>query len=138
MGFWPLAFVGIAVYENAAPRRLRSPATSKWSVVRRILAVSGMVWMWFLTIPDYLLAVTMFTGTRLRLGGTAQPVALIGRRQHTRLSKPCGSVFPSASLSPACRSVSSGSLRIGQPRRWRGAADMVRVQIGFALSGRRR
>lgn len=62
-GFWPLAFVGVALLELAvggmASRRDRAIAGlafgAGWMYV-------GLVWMWFLTVPGYLVAAALFAG----------------------------------------------------------------------------
>ena len=62
-GFWPLAFVGIAVYETAA----QDADTNRQRLARGWLfgaawLFPGMCWMWFLTAPGYLVAAAMFAG----------------------------------------------------------------------------
>jgi len=62
-GFWPLAFVGIAVFEWALgdePSRRRR-ALAGFAFGAGWLYVS-MAWMWFLTVPGYLLACAAFAG----------------------------------------------------------------------------
>jgi len=62
-GFWPLAFVGVALLELAVSgmtsRRDRAIAGlafgAGWMYV-------GLVWMWFLTVPGYLVAAALFAG----------------------------------------------------------------------------
>ncbi|MCB0985660.1 MAG: hypothetical protein KDB06_13505, partial [Ilumatobacter sp.] len=60
-GWWPLAFVGIAMFEvslgaDPAPRQR---LWRGWLFAAAWLYV-GMCWMWFLTIPGYLVAVPLF------------------------------------------------------------------------------
>ncbi len=62
-GWWPLAFLGVALFEvalgpRAAPRRralLGAVFAATWLSM-------GMGWMWFLTVPGYLVAVAAFAG----------------------------------------------------------------------------
>lgn len=62
-GFWPLAFVGVAVFEIGSggreSRRQRALAGlafgAGWMYV-------GLAWMWFLTVPGYLVAAALFAG----------------------------------------------------------------------------
>ena len=62
-GFWPLAFVGVALFEvslgERPTRRQRRPRGLLFGVG---LAVPGMGWMWFLTAPGYLVAALLFGG----------------------------------------------------------------------------
>jgi apolipoprotein N-acyltransferase len=62
-GFWPLAFVGVAIYgsvaETAATGRQR--AARGWLFGAAWL-FPGMCWMWFLTAPGYLIAAALFAG----------------------------------------------------------------------------
>ena len=66
-GFWPLAFIGIALFdlglggarEERLGRRQRALAGflfgAGWMYV-------GLAWMWFLTVPGYLVAPALFAG----------------------------------------------------------------------------
>lgn len=59
-GWWPLAFVGIAMFVRLiddAPRRVR--CARGWIFSVGWLA-PGMGWMWYLTAPGYVVAVLMF------------------------------------------------------------------------------
>src|SRR3954447_19816881 len=139
-GLWPLAFVGIMVFElslgESAPtgRRFRYG----WLFGAAWL-FTGMVWMWFLTPPGYIVAAGFFAALH-GLAAMVSPVGpwrVIGRpAAHTlvealRFSFPFGGV-PLASLAI---SQSAGPLvgvvRIG------GAILLtwITFQIGFALAG---
>jgi apolipoprotein N-acyltransferase len=62
-GFWPLAFVGVMLFEQslgAAPTR-RQAAWRGFAFALVWMAV-GMCWMWFLTVPGYILTAIMFAG----------------------------------------------------------------------------
>ena len=52
-GFWPLAFVGVAVFETALGESPtpRQRAGRGWLFGAGWLAL-GMCWMWFLTAPE--------------------------------------------------------------------------------------
>lgn len=62
-GFWPLSFVGIAVLEltvrRAPTRRERVLAGLAFGAGWMYM---GMAWMWFLTVPGYLVAAALFAG----------------------------------------------------------------------------
>ena len=75
-GWWPLAFVGIALLESSLgefPTR-RQRFGRAWLFAAAWLYL-GMCWMWFLTIPGYLLAVPLFACFH----GAAALVAPTGR-----------------------------------------------------------
>jgi apolipoprotein N-acyltransferase len=60
-GFWPLAFVGVIVFElalGAEPTR-RQAALSGFLFAFAWMAI-GMSWMWFLTIPGYVFSACLF------------------------------------------------------------------------------
>jgi apolipoprotein N-acyltransferase len=74
-GFWPLAFVGIALFEVA----LGEAPTGRERFVRGLVfgigwLFPGMGWMWFLTAPGYVVAGLLFAA----LHGLAAFVAPIG------------------------------------------------------------
>jgi hypothetical protein len=137
-GLWPLAFLGVAVYETAAQQAAagRQRLARGWLFGAAWL-FPGMAWMWFLTAPGYLVAASMFAGfhavgirQRAVCGGDRRPAA------HTlaealRFCVPFGGV-PLASVA------------IGQAAG--PFAEIVRVggvilltwfvfQVGFALAG---
>lgn len=105
-GFWPLAFVGVAVLEltvgRVASRRERALAGLAFGAGWMYL---GMAWMWFLTVPGYLVAAALFAGLHAAAAAIAPTGrwALVGRpAAHTlaevvRISVPFGGV-PLATL----------------------------------------
>jgi len=61
-GWWPLAFVGIAILDRLiADRPARSRFFRTWLFGVAWLA-PGMGWMWFLTAPGYVVAVAAYSG----------------------------------------------------------------------------
>ena len=139
-GVWPLAFVGVAVFETAlgdeagAARR----ALTGW-VFALCWFLPGMAWMWFLTSPGYLLATVLFAGFHA-VAATVAPRGswrVVGRpAAHTiaeaiRFCFPFGGV-PLASLAIGqAASPFVGIVRIG------GVVLLTWFvfQIGFALAG---
>jgi apolipoprotein N-acyltransferase len=104
-GWWPLAFVGIALLDRlVADRPAPSRFTRGWLFGLGWLG-PGMGWMWFLTIPGYLAATALFAAL-LGLACAASPAGR-GRRlalpaaltiaEAVRFSLPFGGV-PLASL----------------------------------------
>jgi apolipoprotein N-acyltransferase len=139
-GFWPLAFVGVAVYEGAA----QNASTSRQRLTRGWLfgaawLFPGMVWMWFLTAPGYLVATAMFAGFHAVAAWAAPRGAwrVVGRPAAHTLAEALRFCFPFGGVPLA-------SLAIGQAAG--PFADVVRVggallltwfvfQVGFALAG---
>lgn len=139
-GFWPLALVGVAVYEGAA----QHATTGRQRLLRGWLfgaawLFPGMVWMWFLTAPGYLLAATMFAGFHAVAAWIAPRGAwrVVGRPAAHTLAEALRFCFPFGGVPLA-------SLAIGQAAG--PFADVVRVggallltwfvfQVGFALAG---
>jgi apolipoprotein N-acyltransferase len=100
-GFWPLAFVGVIVFEaaqGAHPTR-RQAATRGFLFGLPWMAI-GMCWMWFLTVPGYIFTAVLFAGFHAAAAAIAPtgPWRTIGRpAAHTvvevvRLGFPFGGV----------------------------------------------
>jgi apolipoprotein N-acyltransferase len=108
-GWWPLAFVGIAVYASVATKRRGEKDFLTGFLFAFAWFLPAMAWMWFLTAPGYLIAVVLFSSlhglatlSAARLGTTPQLhiAALIvchGLAEALRLSWPFGGV-PLATL----------------------------------------
>lgn len=139
-GFWPLAFVGIAIYETSAQqaRTGRQRAARGWLFGAAWL-FPGMCWMWFLTAPGYLLAASMFAGFHALAAWVAPRGSwrVIGRPAAHTLAEALRFCFPFGGVPLA-------SLAIGQAAG--PFAEIVRVggailltwfvfQVGFALAG---
>src|ERR1700741_2996098 len=62
-GFWPLAFVGIAMFESSLGETVgwRSRLARGWIFAAGWM-LPGMAWMWSLTIPGYFAAVIVYSG----------------------------------------------------------------------------
>ncbi|MFZ9629197.1 MAG: apolipoprotein N-acyltransferase [Ilumatobacteraceae bacterium] len=139
-GFWPLALVGVAVFETS----LGESPTPRQRVARGWLFGAawlylGMCWMWFLTIPGYLLAAALFAGLHA-LAALVAPTGrwrVIGRpAAHTlaeaiRFFVPFGGV-PLASL-PISQAASpfAGIVSVGGTV----LLTWFVLQVGFALAG---
>ena len=139
-GFWPLAFLGVAVYESS----VQSATTGRQRLARGWLfgaawLFPGMVWMWFLTAPGYLVAASMFAGFHAIAAWVAPrgPWRVVGRPAAHTLAEALRFCFPFGGVPLA-------SLAIGQAAG--PFADIVRVggallltwfvfQVGFALAG---
>jgi apolipoprotein N-acyltransferase len=139
-GIWPLAFVGVALFEMSLGENpdARSRAARGWLFAAGWL-LPGMAWMWSLTIPGYFAAVAIFAGFHALAAYAAPtgPWRVLGRpAAHTiaealRLLIPFGGV-PLATL-PIGQAAGplAGVVRVG------GVVLLTWVvfQIGFALAG---
>ena len=70
-GWWPLAFLGVAMFASLARTRRHTHAFSTSFVFALAWFLPAMAWMWFLTAPGFLLAVVLFAS----LHGVAGVVA---------------------------------------------------------------
>lgn len=59
-GWWPLAFLGLAIFASLARTRRQTYAFSTSFVFALAWFLPAMAWMWFLTAPGFLLAVVLF------------------------------------------------------------------------------
>lgn len=108
-GFWPLAFVGVALFEHAlGPSPTRRQAAGRSFLFAFAWLAIGMCWMWFLTPPGYVFSACLFGGFHAVAGAVAPTGRwrIIGRpAAHTlveaiRLGFPFGGV-PLATLAIA-------------------------------------
>lgn len=105
-GFWPLAFVGIAIFARLSAS-LKQPRSRFFGGFLFALAwfAPGMGWMWHLTAPGYLIAVPLFAalhGVATLVSARARHVVVAAPLAHTlaealRFSMPFGGV-PLATL----------------------------------------
>jgi apolipoprotein N-acyltransferase len=139
-GFWPLAFVGVALFEVSLgehPTRGQR-ATRGWLFAAAWL-FPGMGWMWFLTAPGYLVAASLFAGLHALAAVCAPtgPWRTIGRPaahalvESIRLIVPFGGV-PLASLAIGqTAGPLLGVARVGGVI----LLNWLVLQVGFALAG---
>ena len=139
-GWWPLAFIGIAIFARITTSGTTRPRTQ--FLFGTIFAFGwfapGMCWMWFLTPPGYVIAVLLFAalhgvasviGSRSMYPLVALPLAH-ALAETFRFSFPFGGV-PLASLAISqSASPLVGIVRIGGPL----LLTFCVLQIGFALS----
>jgi apolipoprotein N-acyltransferase len=139
-GWWPLAFIGIAIFARITTNGTTRPRTQ--FLFGTIFAFGwfapGMCWMWFLTPPGYVIAVLLFAalhgvasviGSRSMYPLGALPLAH-ALAETFRFSFPFGGV-PLASLAISqSASPLVGIVRIGGPL----LLTFCVLQIGFALS----
>jgi apolipoprotein N-acyltransferase len=139
-GLWPLAFVGIAIFEVALGERPsgRSRAARGWLFAAAWM-LPGLVWMWSLTIPGYFAAVAIFAGFHA-LAAMVSPQGawrVIGRPAAHTLAEALRLVFPFGGVPLATLPIGqadgplAGVVRIGGVI----LLTWVVFQIGFSLSG---
>lgn len=139
-GFWPAAFVGIALFEMSLGARpsWRRRLGHGWLFGLTWMAM-GMGWMWFLTAPGYLAAITVFAGFHA-LAAVAAPTGpwrMIGRPVAHTLVEAVRLVWPFGGVPLATLGIGQA----GGP--FLGLAGVVGVigltwatfQIGTSLAG---
>jgi apolipoprotein N-acyltransferase len=139
-GMWPLAFVGIVVFETALGE---APARGTRFRYGFLFAAGwlfpGMVWMWFLTAPGYILASLIFAAYH----GVAAMIAptgrwrVLGRPAAHTLAEALRFCFPFGGVPLATLAISQSAGPLLGIARVGGAILLtwVTFQIGFALAG---
>lgn len=139
-GFWPLAFLGVALFETAVEQAttVRQRLARGWLFGAAWLA-PGMIWMWFLTVPGYLVATAFFA----LLHGLAAcvsprgPWRVIARPAAHTLAEAVRLCFPFGGVPLATLAIGQaggpflGVVRIGGVL----LLTWFTFQVGFALAG---
>jgi apolipoprotein N-acyltransferase len=139
-GLWPLAFVGVAVFEVALgehPSR-GERAWRGWFFAAGWL-FPGMWWMWFLSAPGYLVAGALFAGLHA-LAAVVAPTGrwrVIGRPAAHTLVEAVRLVVPFGGVPLATLAIGQASGPLLGIARVGGVVLITWVvfQIGFALAG---
>ena len=111
-GWWPLAFVGIAMYGTTAVRR-RDTSFSTGFLFAAAWFLPSMAWMWFLTAPGYIAAILIFCA----MHGTASYIAAklsTNDQSHRSALIICHSLAEVVRLSFPFGGVPLATLAIGQ------------------------
>lgn len=138
-GWWPLAFVGIALFEIALqhdPSRRRRFRLGWLFAVAWLLP--GMAWMWFLTAPGYPLATALF-GLFHAVAAIAAPTGrwrVLGRPAAHSLAEALRFCFPFGGVPLASLAISQASGPLVGVARIGGALLLtwITFQVGFALA----
>jgi apolipoprotein N-acyltransferase len=139
-GLWPLAFVGIIVFETAiGDNTSRSQRFRYGWLFAAGWLFPGMAWMWFLTEPGYIIAVVFYAA----MHGIAAMVApigawrVIGRPAAHTLAEAVRFSFPFGGVPLASLAISQASGPLVGVVRIGGALLLtwLTFQIGFALAG---
>jgi apolipoprotein N-acyltransferase len=139
-GWWPLAFVGIALFEVS----LGENPTRRERAARGWLFGAGWMfpalgWMWFLTSPGYVFAAALFAGFHAlaALVSPSGPWRVIGRPAAHTLVEATRLFFPAGGVPLATLAIGQASGPLIGLARVGGVVLITWVvfQIGFALAG---
>jgi len=139
-GIWPLAFLGIAMFELSLgenPSR-RARAARGW-LFGAAWMYPGLAWMWSLTPPGYILAAAIYAGYHAvaALVSPTGPWRVIGRPAAHTLAEALRMVFPFGGVPLAALPIGqaagpfAGTVRVGGVL----LLTWFVFQIGFALAG---
>jgi apolipoprotein N-acyltransferase len=141
-GFWPLAFVGVALFEVSlgADPTPRQRAARGWLFAAAWL-FPGMGWMWFLTAPGYLVAGSLFAALHA-LAAVAAPTGawrVIGRPAAHALVEGVRLVVPFGGVPLATLAIGQASGPLLDVARVGGVVllSWVVLQVGFAIGALR-
>lgn len=139
-GFWPLAVLGVVVFELALGD---TPGRGRRAVSGLLFGVGwfypAMAWMWFLSIPGYLATALLFAGLHAAAAALAPhgPWRTIGRPVAHTLVEALRLVFPFGGVPIATIAIGqAGGPLLGLARI--GGVTLIAwvvFQIGFALAG---
>jgi apolipoprotein N-acyltransferase len=139
-GFWPLAIVGVMVFELSLGEfpTVRQRAIRGWLFAAGWLYM-GMWWMWFLTAPGYLVAAALFAGFHA-LAAVAAPTGpwrVIGRPLAHTLAEALRLCFPFGGVPLATLPIGQAGGPLAGVVRVGGVVLLtwLVLQIGFALAG---
>ena len=143
-GWWPLAYLGVALFATSRPDSNRARFMFGTLFALAWLA-PGMAWMWFLTAPGYVIAALLFSalhGIAAMITGAVTDQhkhrAVVGPLAHTlaealRFSFPFGGVpLATLAISQAASPIAP-IVRVGGPL----LLTYIVLQIGFLLAGLR-
>ena len=143
-GWWPLAYVGVALFATIKPTSNRARFMFGTLFALAWLA-PGMAWMWFLTAPGYVIAALLFSalhGIAAMITGAVTDQhkhrAVVGPLAHTlaealRFSFPFGGVpLATLAISQAASPIAP-IVRVGGPL----LLTYIVLQIGFLLANLR-
>jgi apolipoprotein N-acyltransferase len=144
-GWWPLALVGIALFETALGGAPTGDAPSRRTLFWRgwLFGVGwlapGMAWMWFLTAPGYVVATALFAafhGAAAALAPTGH-WRVIGRPAAHTIAEALRMVVPFGGVPLATLGVSQVAGPLASLGRVGGVLliTWATFQIGFALAG---
>lgn len=113
-GWWPLALVGIALYGGFARERRGSAAFGTAFLFALGWFVPSLAWMWFLTVPGYVLVCMLFAALHGVAAIVADRVGTGSQRGHTLALVACHSLVETLRLSWPFGGVPLATLGISQ------------------------
>jgi apolipoprotein N-acyltransferase len=137
-GWWPLAFVGVAVFEVALGDE---PSRRRCALIGFAFGVGwmylAMAWMWFLTVPGYVATCAAFAGLHAAAAAVAPTGRwrTVGRPAAHALAEAIRFVVPFGGVPLASLAISQadgpllGVVRVGGVL----LLSWVVLQVGFAL-----
>ena len=143
-GWWPLAYVGVALFATCRPNSNRARFMFGTMFALAWLA-PGMAWMWFLTAPGYVIAALLFSalhGIAAMITGAVTDQhkhrAIVGPLAHT-LAEALRFSFPFGGVPLATLAISQAASPIGPIVRVGGPLLLTYVvfQVGFLLANLR-
>jgi len=139
-GLWPLAFVGVVVFEaaqGANPTR-RQAALRGFAFGLPWMAI-GMSWMWFLTVPGYIAVAIAFAGLHAAAAAIAPrgPWRTVGRPAAHTLVETIRLGFPFGGVPLATMGISQAGGPLLGVARIGGVVLLTWIvfQVGCALAG---
>jgi apolipoprotein N-acyltransferase len=139
-GIWPLAFIGIAMFEIVLGEKVsRGARAARGWLFAAAWMYPGMAWMWSLTVPGYLVAAAIFAGFHALAATVAPqgPWRVIGRPAAHTLAEALRLVFPFGGVPLATLPIGQADGPFAGVVRFGGVILLTWVvfQISFALSG---
>jgi apolipoprotein N-acyltransferase len=139
-GFWPLAFIGVIVFETALKNDLTRRVRALFGFAFALpWMVMGMGWMWFLTVPGYIVTALLFAGLHAAAAAAAPtgPWRTIGRPAAHTLAEVIRMLVPFGGVPLATLGISQAGGPLLGLARVGGVVLLTWVvfQVGFALGG---
>lgn len=139
-GFWPLAFLGIALFEvSLGDQPTRGQRAARGWLFAAGWLFPGMGWMWFLTAPGYVFAGALFAGLHALAAVCAPtgPWRVVGRPAAHALVEAVRLVVPFGGVPLATLAIGQASGPLIGVARVGGVVllSWLVLQIGFALAG---
>ncbi|MBI5090236.1 MAG: apolipoprotein N-acyltransferase [Actinobacteria bacterium] len=139
-GIWPLAFVGIALFEvSLGERPTRGQRAARGWLFAAGWMFPGLFFLWYLSEPGYIVAAAIFAGyhSLAALAAPTGPWRVIGRPAAHTLAEAARFVFPFGGVPVASLAIGQASGPLLGVVRVGGSLLLTWVvfQIGFALAG---
>lgn len=139
-GFWPLAFLGVVIFESAqGANPTRGQAAARGFAFGLPWMAIGMCWMWFLTVPGYIAVAMLFAGFHAAAAAIAPrgPWRTVGRPAAHTLVETIRLGFPFGGVPLATMGISQADGPLLGVARVGGVVLLTWIvfQVGCALAG---